>query len=91
LGFKSDRPTGVAAVQDTGYTQTATYAVDGSGTPSSSSASETSGGITTSWTPMIYSPVHLVRAVATVACGGAGIKATIADCYLNGKAQTDAR
>lgn len=86
VGFKSDLPTNVAAVQDTGYTQSVNYDVNGITT--NRSASATSGGITTSWTPMIYSPVHLVRAVATIQCGAEGILGSIVDCAMNGKVQT---
>jgi hypothetical protein len=40
---------------------------------------------------MIYSPVHLVRAVATVVCGAEGIIGSLVDCAMNGKVQTDAK
>jgi hypothetical protein len=86
LGFKADLPTGLAAVQDTGYTQSVSY--DANGITADRSASATSGGITTSWTPMIYSPVHLVRAVATIQCGSDSILGSIVDCAMNGKVQT---
>lgn len=89
LGLKSDLPTQLVARQDTGYTQSATYDVNG--VPTDRAASSKSGGITISWTPMIYSPVHLVRAVAYVQCGGPSIKGSIVDCALNGKVQTEAR
>lgn len=88
-GFKSDLPTVISAVQDTGYTKSLSY--DPGGLPSNPSSSQTSGGITTSWTPMIYSPVHKVRAVATVQCGSNSIAGSIVDCYLNGKVETAAR
>lgn len=78
IGMKSDIPTELAAVQDTGYTQSVTFDVNGPGEG-------------TSVTPMIYSPVHAVRAVATVQCGGMTLLDTAFDCYMNGKAQTDAR
>jgi hypothetical protein len=89
VGLKSDVPTALFAIQDTGYTQSASYDINGA--PTNASASATNGGITTSWTPMIYSPVHLVRAVVNVQCGDRGLLASAVDCYLNGKAQTEAR
>ena len=47
--------------------------------------------ITTNGAPMIYSPVHLVRAVADIQCGADSIAGSIADCTVNGKIQTAAR
>ena len=88
-GLKSDLPVALSAVQDTGYRQTANYDVNGD--PENSSASSTSGGITTSWTPMIYSPVHLVRAVAIIQCGSDSLLGTAVDCALNGKVETAAK
>jgi hypothetical protein len=89
VGFKSDLPTELAAIQDTGYTQNVSYDINGVTT--NPSASATSGGTTTSWTLMIYSPVHLVRAVATVQCGDSSILGATVDCALNGKVETAAR
>ena len=89
IGTKSDLPTALFAIQDTGYTQSASYDVNGA--PINTAASARSGGITTSWTPMIYSPVHLVHAEADVQCGAEGLLASAVDCYLNGKVQTAAR
>jgi hypothetical protein len=88
-GLKSDVPTALAAVQDTGYTQKVSFDVNGNTTRPA--ASEKSNGITTSWTPMIYSPVRKVRAVATVQCGDRGILGAAVDCYLSGKVETAAR
>jgi len=73
-------------VQDTGYRQTASY--DLSGNPTNKAASEKSSGIVTSWTPMIYSPVHLVKAVVTLQCGDASLLGTAFDCLTEGKAET---
>jgi hypothetical protein len=89
VGLSADLPTELLAVQDTGYTQSASY--NPNGEPENQAASSTSNGITTSWTPMIYSPVHLVRAVADVQCGSDGILASAMDCAINGKVQTAAR
>jgi len=52
-------PLELRAKQDTGYTQRRHYGVNGTGTG-------------TTWTPMIYSPVRLVRAELVVQCSGAG-------------------
>lgn len=89
IGLKSDLPMSLSAVQDTGYTKSVNYDINGVTT--NPAASFTSGGITTSWTQMIYSPSHLVRAVATVQCGSDSLLGSAVDCYLNGKVQTDAR
>jgi Protein of unknown function (DUF2690) len=88
-GVSADTPTELFAIQDTGYTQSASYGVNGE--PENPAASSTSNGITTSWTPMIYSPVHLVRAVADIQCGGDSLWAAAGDCALNGRVQTAAR
>lgn len=54
-------PMEIRAVQDTGYTQRARVADDtGYAVPD------------TYWTPMIYSPVRLVRAEAAMTCFGIG-------------------
>ncbi|MGE0025581.1 MAG: DUF2690 domain-containing protein [Thermoleophilia bacterium] len=58
-------PLVLRAKQDTGYTQSLSYGVNGTGTG-------------TTWSPMIYSPVRLVRAELVVSCGGAGDCATSA-------------
>jgi hypothetical protein len=89
VGLSSDIPTELLAIQDTGYTQSASYGVNGE--PENPAASSTSNGLTTSWTPMIYSPVHVVRAVADIQCGGDSFLATAVDCALNGRVQTAAR
>jgi Protein of unknown function (DUF2690) len=57
--FMGNIPLELRAVQDTGYTQRLSYGVNGTGTG-------------TTWTPMIYSPVHLVRAQMVYQCGGVG-------------------
>lgn len=77
IGMKSDIPMTLAAVQDTGYTQSITYDINGP-------------GVGTTWTPMIYSPVHLVKAVAAIQCGGPSLLATAFDCAMNGKVETQA-
>ena len=64
---------------------------DVNGNPENEAAASTSDGITTSWTPMIYSPVHLVHAVANVECGSDSFLGSAVDCALNGKVQTAAR
>jgi len=89
VGLKSDLPTELFAIQDTGYKQVANYTVNGD--PEDTAASSTSGGITTSWTPMIYSPVHLVRAVADIQCGSDSLLGTAIDCAMNGKVETAAK
>jgi hypothetical protein len=77
LGIKSDMPMQLGAVQDTGYTQSITYDVNGP-------------GVGTTWTPMIYSPVHLVKAVAKIDCGSDSLLGTAVDCAMNGKVETQA-
>lgn len=89
-GIRSDLPVQLAAIQDTGYTQAVNYAIDGSSDGPSSTTSEPEGTIVTSWTPMIYSPVHAVRAVANVQCGDQGILGSAVDCALNGQVSTAA-
>jgi hypothetical protein len=89
VGLKSDLPIKLSAVQDTGYTQSVGYGINGE--PENQAASSTSDGITTSWTSMIYSPVHLVRAVADIECGSDSLLGSAVDCALNGKVQTAAR
>lgn len=86
--FKDDWPTAISAVQDTGYTKTASFDINGE--PENKSASQRSNGIVTSWTPMIYSPVHLVKAVATLQCGDSSLLGTAINCLLEGKAETSA-
>jgi hypothetical protein len=78
VGLKSDQPYQLAAVQDTGYTQSKDLGVNG-----------VSQG--TYWSNMIYSPVHPVKAVALVHCGGMTLGATAFDCATNGKIETAAR
>jgi hypothetical protein len=89
IGFKSDLPMSLAAVQDTGYTKGVNFDVNGK--TENPAASQQSGGITTSWTSMIYSPVHKVKAVATVQCGDSGLLGSAVDCAVNGKVETAAR
>lgn len=57
--FLGNVPLEMRAVQDTGYTQRRSYGVNG--TPEG-----------TTWTPMIYSPVRLVRAEMVYQCGPVG-------------------
>jgi len=57
--FMGNVPLELRAVQNTGYTQRLSYGVNG--TPTG-----------TTWTPMIYSPVRLVRAEVVYQCTGAG-------------------
>jgi hypothetical protein len=62
----------LAAVQDTGYTQeidlTSVTPADGDSV----------------WTPMIYSPVHRVKAEAMNICGGESLVESAFDCATNG-------
>ena len=67
----------LAAVQDSGYTQAIDVGVNGA-------------AVGTTTTPMIYSPVHLVKAVALISCGDNGLLASAFDCALNGKVETKA-
>lgn len=64
-------------VQDTGYTQRRSWP-DMSGP----------GDNTTSWSPMVYSPHHGVRAEAVVSCGGMTLIDAAFDCATNGKIET---
>jgi hypothetical protein len=66
-------------VQDTGYTQTLSYG-DGVGAPPDGS---------TTWSPMIYSPQHGVKAEVLVSCGDATLFAAAMDCAMNGKIDTE--
>ncbi|MEU6313240.1 DUF2690 domain-containing protein [Streptomyces sp. NPDC047014] len=72
-------PLALRAVQDTGYTQTYTFKLN-------EGAKENE----TYWSPMIYSPVKLVRAEVALSCGDKGILASIADCAMNGVEKTAA-
>jgi hypothetical protein len=68
-------PLELRAVQDTGYTQTKSYGLNGA-----------PNGAT--WSPMIYSPVHGVKAQLLVTCGdGSPIRAAF-DCATNGRIET---
>jgi hypothetical protein len=77
--YLGNAPLALRAVQDTGYTQTLDYGVG--------SVQEN----TTTWSPMIYSPVHLVHAELLVYCGDATLLGAAADCAANGVIKTDAR
>ena len=77
VGIKSDTLWELSAVQDTGYTQSKSY-----------DTSPDYGTTWTTWTHMIYSPVHLVKAVAFIACGSDSILGTAVDCAMNGKVET---
>ncbi len=57
--YMGNAPIELRAVQDTGYTQRLSYDVN-------------PPGAGTTWSPMIYSPVRLVRAELVVQCTGAG-------------------
>lgn len=57
-------PLVLRAVQDTGYRQALSYGVNGTGTG-------------TTWSPMVYSPVRLVRAEVVFQCHGVG------SCFLD--------
>lgn len=72
-------PYELRTVQDTGYMQTLSYG-DGVGGPQDNS---------TTWTPMVYSPHHGVKAEALVACGDATLFSAAMDCAMNGKIDTD--
>jgi hypothetical protein len=67
-------PIELRAVQDTGYTQRLAFDVNGDpvGTSHTFTHDPNRGVTGAAWTPMIYSPVHLVRAELVVACGGVG-------------------
>jgi hypothetical protein len=76
-------PLMIRAVQDTGYAQVLEFQGDDHPT-----ATAEAGG--TYWTPMIYSPVHLVHAEVQMLCGDATITSAIMDCTLAGVEQTAA-
>lgn len=61
-------------VQDTGYVQQRVWA--------------DMSGNTTSWSPMVYSPHHGVKAEAIVSCGGMTLIDAAFDCATNGKIET---
>lgn len=103
--LQSDVPTALEVVQDTGYTQGASFDVNGGPTNTSAATAwdkhnnpitlaaaeaDMHDSLIVSWTPMIYSPGHTSRAVAIVQCGDDGILASAVDCLLNGKVQTAA-
>ncbi len=67
-------PLELRAVQDTGYTQRLDFDVNGNPTGDSHRIVHNSDGeqVGPIWSPMIYSPVHLVRAELVVQCGPIG-------------------
>ncbi|SEB45733.1 Protein of unknown function [Amycolatopsis tolypomycina] len=79
VGFKSDLALSLVAIQDTGYSQSASGIDDVNGTRAG-----------TYWTPMIYSPVHKVKAAANLMCGDATLIGAAFDCATNGKIETRA-
>jgi hypothetical protein len=70
-------PLVLSAVQDTGYTQSLEYGIENPPPEGS-----------TTWTPMIYSPVRPVRAELAVHCGAATLIAAAFDCATNGTITT---
>jgi Protein of unknown function (DUF2690) len=72
-------PYELRTVQDTGYMQTLSYG-DGVGAPDEN---------TTTWTPMVYSPEHQVKAEALVSCGDVSLFRAAMDCAINGRIDTD--
>ncbi len=77
-GFSGDTPWQLSAIQDTGYTQSITYDING---PAAG---------TTTWTPMIYSPVHLVKAEAEIECGSDTLLGAALNCLTSSKVDTQA-
>ena len=74
-------PLALLAVQDTGYQQELDWFDNGT--------SPTDGS--TSWTHMIYSPVHAVYAAVMMPCGGDTLLGAAVDCAANGAERTAAR
>lgn len=74
--YLGSAPVELRAVQDTGYTQRLDYGVNG-----------VEDGSTT-WTPMIYSPVRWVHAELVVQCGGISLLDAAFDCATNGLIKT---
>ncbi|MET7284190.1 DUF2690 domain-containing protein [Kribbella sp. NPDC005582] len=79
VGMKSDQLVTLAAVQETGYTQTFQLGDGVNGSPEG-----------TYWSPMIYSPTLKVKAAATVWCGGMSLLDAAFDCATSGKVETPA-
>ncbi|WP_328442880.1 DUF2690 domain-containing protein [Amycolatopsis sp. NBC_00438] len=79
VGLKSDLALSLVAIQDTGYSQSASGMDDVNGTRAG-----------TYWSPMIYSPVHKVKAAANLMCGDLTIVGSAFDCATGGKAETAA-
>jgi len=77
--YMGNVPVTLRAVQDTGYMQSHVY---GENNPPAEG--------TTTWTPMIYSPVHKVRAEIVVWCGDMTLFKAAMDCAINGVVSTDA-
>lgn len=76
--YVGNSPLVLSAVQDTGYTQSLVYGIE----------NPPADG-TTTWTPMIYSPVRVVRAELAVGCGGMTLLDAAFDCATNGEIATD--
>lgn len=77
--YMGNAPLELRAVQDTGYTQRLSYGL------------EPPGNGTTTWSPMIYSPVHLVRAELAVWCGDATLVSAAFNCATEGVVKTQSR
>jgi Protein of unknown function (DUF2690) len=73
-------PDALLAVQDTGYTQELDWFDNGT-VPADGS---------TSWTPMIYSPVHKVYAEVDMPCGSDTLLGAAFDCAMNEQIKTPA-
>lgn len=69
-----EAPMAITAVQDTGYEQSL-------GAPGADAGGVFDTG--TYWTPMIYSPVHLVQIRLVYPCGGETLVEAAFDCGLN--------
>jgi hypothetical protein len=78
VGMKSDVLVVLGVEQDTGYTQSHDYGVNG-----------VSEG--TYWSNMIYSPVRGVKAVALVQCGGMTLIDAAFSCATGGKVETESK
>lgn len=79
--FASETPLALAAVQDTGYQQSINWDEADGGSPIQ---------VGTYWTPMIYSPDHLVYAGLAMQCGDATLFSAAMDCLINGQEKTAA-
>lgn len=67
----------LATIQDTGYVQKVN--LEGRNAPKDND---------TSWSPMVYSPDHGVKAAALVSCGGMSLMDAAFDCATGGRIET---